>query len=127
MTLDSDMPTCQQCGSDLPEGRKRFCSNECGIQFHNQSRKPTDANVEDAVTREIDQAAHRLVIQGFLPEPYQIDPHDSRPLWDFAGLAQLFDKPPHELVELLVRNGPVHLAQDRGIPSSWAMLQNMRL
>lgn len=83
--------------------------------------------VQDAKTRPIDLTAHRLVVGGYLPEPFQIDPHDQRPLWDFTGLALLLDQRPHELVKLLLANGPAHLAADRGIPSSWAMLQNMTL
>ena len=124
---DQRMTQCQQCNSDLPENRKRFCSNQCGIQFHNEQRKPSEANVIDAETPEIHKDAQRLIVGGYLPEPFSIDPHDGRPVWDFIGIAALFDRNPHELMEILVSRGPVHLAQDRGIPSSWAMLQNMRL
>ena len=119
---------CQQCQAELPEGRIKFCSVPCGTRYHNEQRKgQSQANIEDAVTREIDQTAHQLVIRGFLPAPYQIDPYDSRPLWDFSGLAQLFDRPPHELIELLLQNGPAHLESDRGIPSSWQSIERMTL
>lgn len=69
----------------------------------------------------IDRAAHRLIVEGFLPAPYQIDPHDQRPLWDFVGLAELLDQRPDELVQLLVESGPAHLPK-QGIPSSWRAL-----
>lgn len=118
---------CQQCQAELPEGRKRFCSNECGVQFHNNQRKPsTEAKVEDVETREVDRVAQKLIVGGYLPEPFSIDPHDGRPVWDFAGIAALFNRKPDEVVKLLLANGPVH-QHGQGIPSSWAMLQNMRL
>ena len=122
------MPTCQQCNAELPVGRKRFCSNECGVQFHNERRKPSsEAHVVDVETRPIDQTAHRLVIEGYLPAPFICDAHDQRPLWDFSGLALMLDQRPDELVQLLVRNGHVHLEADRGIPSSWQSIVRMTL
>jgi hypothetical protein len=66
--------------------------------------------------------AQRLVVAGYLPPPFTICPHDSRPLWSIVELALLFDRRPDELVDLLLDRGPVHLAGDRGIPSSWKAL-----
>ena len=60
--------------------------------------------------------------RGFLPPPHIISPFDSRPLWDYLGLCALLDQRPSELTEILLRNGPVHLAGDKGIPSSWKAL-----
>jgi hypothetical protein len=80
------------------------------------------SKTEQVETPEIHVTAQRLIVSGHLPEPFQIDPHDMRPLWDFIGLALLFDRRPDELVELLLARGPVHLAGDKGIPSSWRML-----
>ena len=122
------MPVCQQCGSELPEGRIKFCSVPCATKFHNERRKPpTEAKVEDVETREVDRIAHRLVVQGFLPAPFTCDAHDQRPLWDFTGLSELLDQRPDQLVQLLVRNGPVHLEADKGIPSSWQSIERMTL
>lgn len=70
----------------------------------------------------IHKRAQELVVSGYLPMPYQIDAHDQRPLWSFNELAQLFDRRPDELIDLLIQAGPVHGTGDRGIPSSWKML-----
>jgi hypothetical protein len=70
----------------------------------------------------IHKRAQELVVSGHLPLPYQVDAHDMRPLWDITGLAQLLDRRPDQLIDLLIQAGPVHLAGDRGIPSSWRML-----
>ncbi len=77
---------------------------------------------EETTTPAIDIEAQRLIVRGFLPPPHIISPFDSRPLWDYLGLCALLDQRPSELTEILLRNGPVHLAGDKGIPSSWRML-----
>ena len=69
----------------------------------------------------IDRAAQRLIVEGYLPAPYQIDPHDQRPLWDINGISALFDRRPDELLELLLAIGPAHLPK-RDVPSSWRAL-----
>lgn len=117
-------PTCKRCASPLPPGKRTFCKTQCSWAWHNAQRKssPMPSRVEMVEMDEIHKTAQRLIVGGYLPEPYQIDPHDSRPLWDFVGLAVLFDMRPTELVEVLVSRGPVHLAGDRGIPSSWKAL-----
>ena len=73
----------------------------------------------DSQTPEIHLQAQRLIVDGYLPPPFNVDPFDGRPLWSFTELALLFDRRPDELVELLLDRGPVHLQGDRGIPSSW--------
>ena len=70
----------------------------------------------------VHELAQGLIVQGYLPAPFTVCPHDMRPLWSFNEIAQLFDKRPDELIELLVEAGPVHLQGDKGIPSSWKML-----
>ena len=75
----------------------------------------------DIQTPEIHLQAQRLIVAGYLPPPFTICPHDSRPLWDFAGLADLLNQRPDQLVELLQANGPAYLPV-AGIPSSWRML-----
>ena len=75
----------------------------------------------DNDTPTIHEAAQRLIVTGHLPTPYQIDAHDQRPLWDFVGLSELLNQSPHELLDLLVKNGPAHLPK-QGIPSSWRAL-----
>ena len=77
---------------------------------------------EEVQIAPIHQKAQQLVVEGYLPPPFTICPHDSRPLWSIVELALLFDRRPDELVDLLIQAGPVHLAGDRGIPSSWRML-----
>jgi hypothetical protein len=77
---------------------------------------------EEVLTASIHIEAQRLVVAGYLPPPFTICPHDSRPLWSIVELALLFDRRPDELVELLLERGPVHLAGDKGIPSSWKAL-----
>jgi hypothetical protein len=77
---------------------------------------------EEVLTAPIHIEAQRLVVAGYLPPPFTICPHDSRPLWSIVELALLFDRRPDELVDLLLDRGPVHLQGDRGIPSSWRML-----
>ena len=76
----------------------------------------------DHPTPPIHQEARRLIVQGYLPLPFSIDPHDGRPVWSFTELALLFDRRPDELVSLLIQAGPVHLVGDRGVPSSWRAL-----
>ena len=114
------MTKCQQCGADLPPGRRqRFCSNECGTAYHNSHRsEPRQVDVE---TPPIHQEARQLIVSGHLPLPFSIDAHDGRPVWSFTELALLFDRRPDELIDLLIQAGPVHLSGDRGIPSSWKM------
>ena len=116
------MTQCQQCGAGLPLGRRqRFCSNQCGIAYHNANRN-TEAKKMDVEAPPIHQEARQLIVSGHLPLPFSIDPHDGRPVWSFTELALLFDRRPDELVSLLIEAGPVHLAGDRGVPSSWRML-----
>lgn len=69
----------------------------------------------------VHEIAHELVVGGHLPDPYTIDRHDSRPLWDFIGLAELLNQRPDQLAELLRGNGSVY-SKTVGIPSSWRML-----
>lgn len=76
----------------------------------------------DRQTPPVHAMAQKLVVQGYLPLPFTLDAHDSRPLWDAIGLAQLFDLKADEFLELMQAQGPVHLAEDRGIPSSWKMM-----
>ena len=76
----------------------------------------------DIQTPEIHVQAQRLIVQGYLPPPFSVDPFDGRPVWSFTEIATMLDQRPDELVELLLANGPVHLAGDRGVPSSWRML-----
>ena len=71
--------------------------------------------------RAIDRAAQKLIVTGYLPPAFTIDPYDSRPLWDISGISALFDRRPDELLELLLANGPAHLPK-RDIPSSWRAL-----
>jgi len=66
--------------------------------------------------------AQKLVVTGHLPAPYIVSNFDGRPLWDFIGIAEMLDTRPDQLIDLLLANGPVHLAGDKGIPSSWRML-----
>ncbi len=114
------MGTCEHCSADIQPGRRqRFCSTACGTAFHNANRpepKQTDVDMP-AVHLE----AQRLIVEGFLPPPFSLDPHDGRPVWSFTELALLFDRRPDELIDLLIQAGSVHLAGDRGIPSSWRM------
>jgi hypothetical protein len=77
---------------------------------------------EAVQTAPIHLEAQRLVVGGFLPPPFNVDAFDGRPLWSFVELSMLFDRRPDELVDLLLERGPVHLAGDRGIPSSWRAL-----
>ena len=81
----------------------------------------------DAEPRPIDLTAHRLVVGGYLPQPFICDAHDQRPLWSFTELASLFDRRPDELVDILLERGPVHLESDKGIPSSWQSIVRMTL
>lgn len=115
------MTQCEQCQGELPPGRRqRFCSNQCGTTYHNANRsEPKQTDVE---TRPIDKKAMELIVSGYLPAPFNVDPHDSRPLWDIAGIALLLDRRPDQLVQLLVEAGPAHLPADRGVPSSWKAL-----
>ena len=76
---------------------------------------------QEEVVDTVHQVAQTMIVEGYLPAPYQIDPHDMRPLWDFTGLALMLDQRPDQLVELLKENGPVHL-RGTGIPSSWQLL-----
>jgi hypothetical protein len=76
----------------------------------------------DIKTPEIHLQAQKLIVEGYLPPPFSVDPFDGRPVWSFTELALLFDRRPDELISLLIQAGPVHLAGDRGIPSSWRML-----
>ena len=76
------------------------------------------AKVVDVVTPEIHQEAQRLIVTGHLPEPFNVDPYDGRPLWDYIGLCVLLNQRPDELSRLLQANGPAYLP-GVGIPSSW--------
>lgn len=116
------MTQCEHCSADIPPGRRqRFCSSACGIAFHNASRN-RGARVVDVEARPIDRQAMELIISGHLPAPFNVDPHDARPLWDICGIAALLDQRPDSLVELLIAAGPAHLPVDRGVPSSWQSL-----
>ena len=115
------MSQCEQCSAELPPTRERFCSNQCGWTYHN-ARRVEVAKVQDVETPPIHLEAQRLVVGGFLPAPFTVCPHDMRPLWDITGIALLLDRRPDQLVQLLVEAGPVHLAADRGVPSSWRSL-----
>jgi hypothetical protein len=77
---------------------------------------------EEVLTASIHIEAQRLIVDGYLPPPFSVDPHDGRPVWSFTELAVMFDRRPDELISLLIEAGPVHLQGDRGIPSSWRML-----
>jgi hypothetical protein len=77
---------------------------------------------EEVLTASIHIEAQRLIVDGYLPPPFSVDPHDGRPVWSFTELAVMFDRRPDELISLLIKAGPVHLAGDKGIPSSWRML-----
>jgi hypothetical protein len=77
---------------------------------------------EEVLTASIHIEAQRLIVDGYLPPPFSVDPHDGRPVWSFTELAVMFDRRPDELISLLIEAGPVHLAGDKGIPSSWRML-----
>ena len=70
---------------------------------------------------DVHDIARSLITQGFLPECFSIDAHDSRPVWDFYGLCALLNQRPNQLVEILKQNGPVY-DRHAGIPSSWKML-----
>jgi hypothetical protein len=113
---------CEQCDGELPPGkRKRFCSNDCGTRFHNTKRdQEGEKPVSGAEIRPIDAEARQLIVGGYLPESYTIDPHDGRPLWDFGGLCTLLNQRPAQLVEVLTANGAVY-GRGVGIPSSWRM------
>ncbi|MCF7967964.1 MAG: hypothetical protein K9K68_02230 [Methylococcaceae bacterium] len=76
----------------------------------------------DHPTPPIHLQAQKLVVEGYLPPPFSVDPHDGRPVWSFTELAVMFDRRPDELISLLIKAGPVHLAADRGVPSSWRAL-----
>ncbi len=76
----------------------------------------------DHPTPGIHQEAQKLVVTGHLPAPYIVSNFDGRPLWDVIGIAAMLDQRPDQLIELLLANGPAHLAADRGVPSSWRML-----
>jgi hypothetical protein len=77
---------------------------------------------EEVQIAPIHQKAQQLVVEGFLPPPFNVDAHDGRPVWSFIELALMFDRRPDELIDLLLERGPVHLAGDKGIPSSWRLL-----
>jgi hypothetical protein len=77
--------------------------------------------MNDTETPAIHTAAQQLIVSGHLPAPFNVDPHDQRPLWDFVGLAELLNQRPDQLVQLLQANGPAYLP-GAGIPSSWRML-----
>ena len=70
----------------------------------------------------IHETAQKLIVSGYLPPPFSIDPLDGRPVWSFTELAAMFNRRPDELVDLLIDAGPVHLAADKGVPSSWRAL-----
>jgi len=76
----------------------------------------------DHPTPPIHLQAQKLVVTGHLPAPYIVSNFDARPLWDVVGIAAMLDTRPDQLIELLLRNGPVHLPADRGVPSSWKSL-----
>jgi hypothetical protein len=78
--------------------------------------------VEMVETPAVHKTAQRLIVSGHLPPPFNVDPHDGRPVWSFIELSLMFDRRPDQLVELLLDRGPVHLQGDKGIPSSWRML-----
>lgn len=35
----SSMGVCENCGKELPPGRRKFCSDECKVNYHNHRRK----------------------------------------------------------------------------------------
>ena len=117
------MTNCEQCGTAIQPGkRKRFCSNDCGVQFHNIQRKQEgEKPVSVAEIRPIDAEARQLIAGGFLPVSFTICPHDGRPLWDFGGICSLLNQRPAQLVEVLRSNGAVY-GRGVGIPSSWRSL-----
>ena len=75
----------------------------------------------DVETPEIHQEAQRLIVTGHLPEPFNVDPYDGRPLWDYIGLCVLLNQRPAQLTQLLLDNGPAY-QPGAGIPSSWKAL-----
>ena len=117
------MTNCEQCGKAIQPGkRKRFCSNYCGVQFHNIQRKQEgEKPVSVAEIRPMDAEARALIVGGYLPESFTICPHDARPLWDFLGLCVLLNQRPDQLTRLLLDNGPAY-QPGAGIPSSWKAL-----
>ncbi len=120
------MTQCKQCSSPLTPGRKVFCSEQCSWRWQNAKRStgPMPSKTEQVETPQIHQTAQRLIVSGHLPSPYQIDPHDQRPLWDFVGLAELLNQRPDQLAQLLLANGPAYLP-GAGIPSSWQLLREV--
>ena len=117
------MTSCEQCGTAIKPGKKkRFCGNDCRVQFHNSQRKQEgEKPTTVAEIRPIDAEAAGLIVTGHLPEAFTIDPHDGRPLWDFGGLCSLLNQRPAQLVEVLRGNGAVY-GRGVGIPSSWRSL-----
>ena len=75
----------------------------------------------DTETPTIHATAQQLIVTGHLPEPFTIDRHDSRPLWDYIGLCVLLNQRPDQLTQLLLSNGPAYQS-GAGIPSSWRAL-----
>lgn len=69
----------------------------------------------------VHETAQALIVGGYLPEAFSIDPHDGRPVWDFHGICALLNQRPGQLVEVLKGNGPVY-TPGVGIPSSWKSL-----
>ena len=62
----------------------------------------------------------KLASAGFLPPPSCTSPAGS-PVWDIDGIARFFDMGRFEFLELMKARGAVY-AEDRGVPSTWAML-----
>lgn len=75
----------------------------------------------DTETPTIHATAQQLIVAGHLPEPFTIDRHDARPLWDYIGLCVLLNQRPDQLTRLLLSNGPAY-QPGAGIPSSWKAL-----
>ena len=121
---EASMTACKQCSADLPPGKKVYCSEQCSWRWNNAKRStgPMPSKTEQVETPEIHVTAQQLIVSGHLPPPFNVDAHDGRPVWSFIELALMFDRRPDELVDLLLDRGPVHLAGDKGIPSSWRLL-----
>jgi hypothetical protein len=69
----------------------------------------------------------QLIRDGYLPAPTLRLAFDDTPVWAFGAIAGLFELRADQLIAVIRRNGPQHLPDDKGIPSSWHLLETFKL
>jgi hypothetical protein len=133
---------CRQCGQSFHAASEaspapKFCSPKCAGSASSARRKgqsavrrkqgDSDQDTNQVSGPSLAAQVEELIAGGYLPQPTIRLAIDDQPVWSFGSIAGLFELPAHRLIDVLRQNGPQHLPDDKGIPSSWHLLETFKL